>query len=285
MAEISDKIEVVKSSGEVVPFSLRKLTSSLRRSGADPAMVEEVLRQLEPSLYEGITTKKIYRLAYAILKKLSKSTAARYSLKRGIMELGPSGFPFEKFIAEILNSQGYSTRIGEFINGHCVRHEIDIVATKEGRTFMIECKFHNLPGTKSDVKVPMYIHSRFKDVEKVELTGNEFDVRFHQGWVVTNTRFTDDAIRYGTCMNMHLVGWDFPAKGSLKDLTDVFELYPLTCLTTLTKAEKQHLLEQNLVLCKELLSNESLLLRAGIRHHRLDGIMQEVRSLCGHTQV
>lgn len=123
MAVTIEKLDVVKSSGEVVPFSTKKLTSSLRKSGADTAMVNEVLRQLEPELYEGIPTKKIYRLAYAILKKLSKSTAARYSLKQGIMQLGPSGFPFEKFIAEILNAQGYSTRIGELINGHCVRHK------------------------------------------------------------------------------------------------------------------------------------------------------------------
>lgn len=148
---------------------------------------------------------------------------------------------------------------------------------------MIECKFHNLAGTKSDVKIPMYIHSRFKDVETVRLNDKEIKTRFHQGWVVTNTRFTDDAIRFGTCMHMHLIGWDFPANGSLKDLTDVFELYPLTCLTTLTNAEKQHLLEQNLVLCKELLSNEPLLLKAGIKRYRMDGILEEVRSLCGHT--
>ena len=80
-------------------------------------MVAEVFSQLEPILYEGIPTKKIYRQAFSILKKLSKPTAARYSLKKGIMQLGPSGFPFERFVAEILKIQGYTTRIGVFVDG------------------------------------------------------------------------------------------------------------------------------------------------------------------------
>lgn len=282
MADSGEKLVVTKSSGEKAAFSIRKLTSSLRRSGADARMVQEVIRELEPNLYEGISTKKIYRQAFSILKKLSRPIAARYSLKQGIMQLGPSGFPFEKFVAEILKTQGYFTQIGVFVDGHCVRHEIDIIATKDGKTHMIECKFHNLAGTKSDVKIPMYIHSRFKDVEQVQITENEIAVRFHKGWVVTNTRFTDDAIRYGTCMNMHLMGWDFPARSSLKDFVNSYDLYPLTCLTSLSHIEKQQLLDQQLVLCKELSDNRQLLVRAGIKQHRIDTIMQEVKNLCGH---
>ena len=201
------------------------------------------------------------------------------------MQLGPSGFPFEKFVAEILKTQGYATQIGVFVDGHCVRHEIDIMAIKEGRTHMIECKFHNLAGTKSDVKIPMYIHSRFKDVEQVQVADNEFVTRFHQGWVVTNTRFTDDAIRYGTCMGMHLMGWDFPAKNSLKDFVNSYDLYPLTCLTTLSHAEKQLLLNQQFVLCKELTENRQILALAGIKQHRIDTIMKEANSLCSHVRI
>ncbi|WP_242927200.1 restriction endonuclease [Pontibacter vulgaris] len=285
MADSREQLDVTKSSGEKVPFSVHKLSSSLRRSGANAAMVQEVLRQLEPTLYEGIPTKRIYRQAFSILKSLSKPTAARYSLKQGIMQLGPSGFPFEKFVAEILKVQGYATRIGVFVDGHCNRHEIDIIAVKDGFTHMIECKFHNLSGIKSDVKIPMYIQSRFKDIEKVQLSEEEFEVRFHKSWVVTNTRFTDDAVRYGNCMKMQLMGWDYPANGSLKDFVNSFELYPLTCLTSLTHTEKQQLLEQRLVLCKELLHNKQLLLLAGIKQNRLENILKEVRNLCGHSEV
>lgn len=282
MADPIDKLIVTKADGEKVLFSVGKLRLSLRKSGADETLIQEVLKQLEPMLYEGITTKKIYKHAFAILKKLSKTTAARYSLKKGIMELGPSGFPFEKFVAELLNAQGYVTEIGVFVDGHCVRHEIDVIATKDGRRTMIECKYHNLHHNKSDVKIPMYIHSRFKDVEKVWPSEKEFEIRFHEVWVMTNTRFTDDAKRYAACMNMRLVGWDFPSKSGLKDMVDSYHLYPITCLTSLTQSEKQRLLDQKIVMCKELLHNEAMLHKVGIRDNRLAGALSEVESLCGN---
>ncbi|MDX5418082.1 MAG: restriction endonuclease [Hymenobacteraceae bacterium] len=280
MAEPLDELIVTKASGEKVLFSVGKLRLSLLKSGADENLIKQVLKQLEPMLYEGITTKKIYKHAFAILKKLSKKTAARYSLKQGIMQLGPSGFPFEKFVAELLTAQGYVTEIGVFVDGHCVRHEIDVIAVKEGRRFMIECKYHNLHHNKSDVKIPMYIHSRFKDVEKVWPSEKEFEIRFHDVWVMTNTRFTDDAKRYAACMNMRLIGWDYPAKGGLKDMVDSYHLYPLTCLTTLTKSEKQKLLDLKVVLCSELLQNEALLHRVGVRDNRLQNALNEVEALC-----
>lgn len=280
-----DHLVVTKASGEKVLFSVGKLKLSLRRSGADEALVEEVLRQLEPFLYEGISTRKIYRHAYAILKKKSKTTAAKYSLRQGIMQLGPSGFPFEKFVAEVLKVQGYYTQIGVFVDGHCVRHEIDVIASKDGKHCMIECKYHNLSGNKSDVKIPMYIHSRFKDVEKVWPSEQEYEVRFHEAWIVTNTRFTEDAIRYATCMNMHLMGWDYPAKGGLKDMVNSFDLYPLTCLTTLTHSEKQKLLDMRIVLCKELLQNEQALHKAGVREKHLPSVLNEVENLCGSNNT
>jgi Holliday junction resolvase-like predicted endonuclease len=283
MANPMDQLVVTKASGEKVLFSVGKLRLSLRKSGADEQQVEEVLRQLEPKLFEGISTKKIYRFAFGILKKLSNAVAARYSLKQGIMQLGPSGFPFEKFVAELLRAQGYTTEIGVFVEGHCVRHEIDVIAVKDGKRAMIECKYHNLHRNKSDVKIPMYIHSRFRDVEKVWPSEKEFEIRFHEVWVMTNTRFTDDAIRYASCMQMKLIGWDYPSKGGIKDLVDSYHLYPLTCLTTLTHTEKQKLLDLRVVLSSELLHQEALLHRVGVRDKRLQLVLQEVTNLYNHV--
>jgi hypothetical protein len=146
--------------------------------------------------------------------------------------------------------------------------------------FMIECKFHNATGINCDVKIPLYIHSRFKDVEKkwIEVPGNGSTL--HQGWVVTNTKFTADAIQYGLCENLHLVGWDFPHNESLRDQIDASGLYPLTCLTTLTKLEKQKLLDKKIVLCQEINTDPSLLSFLFISESRISLIMSEVRSIC-----
>ncbi len=278
-----ENIIIIKASGKKVPFSLDKLHQSLRRSGANEQIVNEVINEIKKEIYDGISTKKIYKLAFKLLKKLSKHSAAKYKLKNAIMELGPSGFPFEKYVAAILDHQGYSVKVGVFVKGHCVTHEIDVVAEKEDHIFMIECKFHNSTGYICDVKIPLYIQARFKDVEQEwkNIPGN--GTKFQQGWVVTNTKFSTDAVQYGLCAGLHLLGWDFPQKQSLREMIDSSGLYPLTCLTTITLNEKQILLDKKIVLCLELRKNPDLLNQLHISDERKSNIMNELMNLCNST--
>ena len=196
------------------------------------------------------------------------------------MELGPSGFPFEQFVGELLKHKGYKTQVGIIVKGHCVNHEIDVIAEKDEHHFMIECKFHNRQDYVCDVKIPLYIQSRFLDVERQwkQLAGHA--EKFHQGWVVTNTRFSEDAAQYGRCMNMNLVGWDYPKNNGLKDWIDGSGLHPVTCLTTLTQKEKQQLLDRKIVLCKTMHHNQSVLQNIGIHSPRLEKVMEECSALC-----
>ncbi|MBA4057210.1 MAG: ATPase, partial [Marivirga sp.] len=259
MSAYIEQMAVTKASGERVPFSWKKLEHSLHRSGADESTIEVVKEKLKSHLHDGISTRKIYQHAFNILRKTSKFYAARYKLKQAIMELGPSGYPFEKFISEILKFQGFTVQVGVIVAGNCVTHEIDVVAEKDDKHFMVECKFHNQPGIKSDVKIPLYIYARFLDVEKKWKALAGHNVKFHQGWLVTNTRFTNDAIQYGSCAGLHLLGWDYPKKGSLNELIDASGLHPITSLTTLTKTEKQQLLERKIILCKEVCQKPELI--------------------------
>ena len=104
----------------------------------------------------------------------------------------------------------------------------------------------------------------------------------HQGWVVTNTRFSVDALQYGNCIGLKLIGWDYPKVGSLKEQIDTLGLFPITCLTSISKSEKQILLDRKIVLCQELKDNRKLLEQIGIRSTRLDVVLQEVHQLCKH---
>jgi hypothetical protein len=278
---MNKKVDIItKASGVQVPFSAEKLSTSLQRSGANDEVIRSIISEVKKELYPGITTKKIYKHAHALLKKVSKPTAARYTLKNAIMELGPSGFPFERFFSEILKHEGYSVRVGEIVEGRCVKHEIDVIAEKKNHYLMIECKYHNLPGISCDVKIPLYIHSRFLDVESSWKLLPGHETKLHQGWVVTNTRFTDDAIQYANCAGLHLVGWDYPFIDNLKNMIDRSGLYPITCLTSLTRVEKQHLLSNNVVLCKDIIAQPTLLTFGFIAEARIAKIIEEVHSLC-----
>ncbi len=270
---------ITKTSGAVVPFSEEKLRTSLQRSGASKDIIDSILLEVKPKLFQGITTKKIYRMAFNLLKQRSKHVAAKYKLKNAIMELGPSGYSFESFVAEILKHQGYITKVSQIVEGECVKHEIDVVAEKDNVYCMIECKYHNQPGTMSDVKIPLYIQARFQDVEKTwkELPGHQKMI--HQGWVVTNTKFTGDAVKYGTCAGLKLLSWDHPKGKGLKDLIDSSGLYPITCLTTLTKVEKQRLLDAKVVMSTDINEDQRILEKIGIKGNRLLSVMNEVQNL------
>ena len=272
-------IRITKASGEQVEFSEEKLRHSLLRSGAASTTIDLILKQVQQLLFPGISTHKIYKLAFDLLKKESKHFAARYKLKSAIMELGPSGFPFEKFISELLRHKGYQVQVGVVVQGRCVTHEIDVIAERDDEYIMVECKYHNLQGVSCDVKIPLYIDARFRDVNFIWEQQKEHTGMHRKGWLVTNTKFTEDAVQYGTCAGLNLIGWNFPAKNNLKILIDESGLYPLTCLSSLTKSEKQSLLDQKIVLCKELRDNEKLLSDLHITEIRKRSILDEIHHL------
>lgn len=273
-------IKVKKYSGELVDFDRSKLVQSLLAAKADPRIAENIAKQIDSSLYDGISTKQIYQKAFQILKTRQRPSAARYKLKRAIMELGPSGFPFERYIGHILNYDGYDTQVGVIMQGNCVSHEVDVVARKDNRCYIIECKYHNRQGKTNDVKIPLYIHSRFNDVRSKLKAMEPNSSVVYSSWIFTNTRFTSDAIDYARCSGMQLISWDYPENKSLKYRINKSGLFPITSLTSLTKREKNLLLDEGIVLCKEIQENSVLLTKFGISSARIKKIMGDINVLC-----
>ena len=159
------ELRITTASGEKTDFSIEKIAASLRKSGADEYVISQILEKIKSELYEGITTKEIYNRAYKLLRKKDSLFASRYKLKSAIYELGPTGYPFERFVAALLQNSGYKVEVGKVIKGNCVSHEIDVIAQKDNFKLFIECKFHSEQGRHCNVKIPLYIHSRFRDVE------------------------------------------------------------------------------------------------------------------------
>ena len=274
------EIEIIKSSGEKAKFSLDKLRNSLKHSGADHNLVAEILDKVQDELYDGISTTEIYNRAYALLKKKKSVFASKYKLKKAIYELGPTGFPFERFVSAILEYTGYSTKVDVIMDGICVTHEIDVVAEKNGQTTIIECKFHGEEGRNCNVKVPLYIHSRFNDVKQHWDNKKRETKELDSGWVVTNTRFTAHAIQFGNCVGLYLLSWDYPLEDGLKDRIDRLALYPITVSPLLTKREKQFLLSRDVVLCRQLWKDKFFLDHLGISNTRKVKILKEMKQLC-----
>ena len=270
-------IDVVKASGETAAFEPQKLVNSLIRAGAQEQTANEILDKIQEKLFEGMTTKAIYREAHRLLRKRSKSVAGRYSLKKAIMDLRPSGYPFENFIGALLSHRGYDVKVGEIVQGKCVKHEVDVVAENDHDHFMVECKFHSDSTRKSTVQVPLYIHSRFQDIFQHYKKLPGYKTKLQESWIVTNTRFTSEAIQYAECIGINLVSWDYPEKRSLKDWIDQSGLHPITSLQSLKKREMKILLDANIVLCRDLDEQKPLLLKLGFTKDIVNKLVRRPR--------
>lgn len=273
-------MKIIKYSGDIVNFEKVKLEKSLLKTGASQFTVENVLNQIEGKLYDGITTKKIYKIAFDLLKKASNVNAARYNLRASLELLGPAGFYFEKYISWLFREEKYSTLINLSLEGKCVSHEVDLVVQKDSEVKMIECKFHSNRNIISDVKVPMYILSRFNDLKgKTHLIFEE-PTSINGCLIATNNRFSDDAVKFAVCSGLELLSWDYPKGNSLRNRIENTRLYPVTCLTTLSLAEKEKLLMLDILVVNQLKEDTESLSFIGLSPKRIKNICKEVSELC-----
>ncbi len=274
------KYQIKKVSGELETFSRTKLINSLKRSGAEVEIVNSIADDVESWLYDGIPSKKIYDKAFALLRKKQLGIAARYKLKNAMMELGPTGYPFEFFVGQVFKLMGYDVEVGKVLQGHCVTHEVDVIATKEKEQHFIECKYYQHTGKNANVQVPMYIRSRVDDLIKYRKSLPEFEGFVFHGGVVTNTRFTADAISFGECTGLSLLSWDYPQGKGLKEIVDREKIFPITVLTRLNLSEKQQFMEKGIVICRQLAENPEVLAAIVTDNNKVKKVLQEIKYLC-----
>lgn len=268
-------VNIRKANGELMPFDGQKLIDALLRSGASKDEAEKVLQLVSKNLMEGISTNKIFKISQAYLRQVSSYAAGRYQLKKAVFDLGPGGYPFEKFVARLMEYKGYKTTTNLVEMGHCVKHELDVVAENDNEKIMIECKFHRDKGHKNDIKIPLYIQSRFLDMKSKWLENGE--TRKLTGMIVTNTRFSTDAEDFGKCMGLKLVSWDFPQGSSLRDWIDQSGYHPITSMASISNAIKAQIMERGVVLCRDLVENPLVLEKLGLSQGKIYKILSEAK--------
>lgn len=243
-------MKIRKKNGDYQEFSIEKLKKSLKRSGATDENIKKICDDIQNNIHKITSTRKLYRKAFTLLKKLEKSKVIfRYTIKKAINDLGPSGFPFEKFIAGIYRSLGWSkVRTGVKVKGQCVTHEVDMVAEKDGKKIVSEIKFHNKAKIKTDLKVILYVKERDDDLQRAGFFEDKQPIKS----LITNTIFSENVKRYGECVGMNLVSWDYPRDYNLHHMIMESELKPITCLTMINKTQKRELAENGFVFCNQV---------------------------------
>lgn len=245
---------IIKASGEKEKYKPQKIMRTVLRAGADKNLAQEVIQKIEPFVYEGMPTKEILKLVRKFLSQKEKTVAAKYNLKKAIMQMGPSGFNFEKLVERILQKDGYTTSTPLATKGRCAQHEIDVVAKKGNFIYDIECKYRNARGIYVGLQTALYVWARHQDL--VSGFKNKTCPKFTQAWLWCNTRFSSQVIQYAGCADMKLTSWDYPKKEGLRDLLEKNKFYPITVLTSLSQKDKANLFKNNIILIQDLLSQD-----------------------------
>jgi ATP cone domain len=270
---------VTKADGTTEHFKVEKLRRSLRRAGATPQEVNEIVVDVEKSLHSGMYTQEIYRHAFSLLRQQQAPAAARYSLRRALFGLGPTGFPFELFLGKLFENDGYSVKTGTIISGRCAEHEIDVAAYKEDHSFVGEAKFHARPGIKSDLQVAMYSYARLMDLKEARICTEDV-CGIKEFWLITNTKFTSAAERYAECVGVKLLSWDYPKRDNLHDRIEKAKIYPITVLQSLTPSQIETLIGRNIILCKDIMQQPHVLRHLHLSTRKQEAVIQEVSDIC-----
>jgi Holliday junction resolvase-like predicted endonuclease len=194
--------------------------------------------------------------------------------------LGPTGYPFERLIGEIFKRKGFNVEVGVIVNGQCITHEMDVIATKKSLQHIVECKYHKDQGSHVSIQVPLYVRARVDDIISTREKMPEYKNTSFLGWVITNTRFSTDSIAYSKCSGLNLLAWDFPQGEGLKDIIETLKIYPITILDTLQLKEKRYLLDKGITTCKELLSQPELLNYFNFNTKKHASVIQELNNIC-----
>ena len=275
-------IQVTKASGQTEEFDEGKLVQNLKFAKIPADIAADAANYVKNRLEDQISTQKIHDYVQEYLNKNNLiSYALHYDLKNALLRLGPSGYAFEKFVAKVLAAYGYLTQQGVTIQGKCVAHEIDVDAQKEGQHFLVECKFHNQPGTKTDVQVALYTYARFLDVRAALEPLANHSQQYHQAWLVTNTKVTKDVLDYARCMDMKVLAWGYPQMGSLREIIISSGLHPVTVLAGLHPNQYQSLFEHDIVTCadmKRAIDNNEL--PVTYSQEQKQNLLAQIREVC-----
>ncbi|MBI4131930.1 MAG: restriction endonuclease [Nitrosarchaeum sp.] len=264
---------IFKADGSKVRFNANKILSTCMRAGASRNAAQRILKKVRSDVYRDMGTSDIYKL---VLQAISEEKDAmglhqRYQLKEAIMRLGPSGFAFENYVADLLkyyNLQVSGIRVN--VKGKCALHEIDLIGMSDSRQFMIECKHNSHRGTFVGLKVALYTHARFLDTSP----------RFSGELIFCNSKISEKAKKYANCIGQQVFSWRYPSEKSLERVIEQNKLYPITILN-LSSKELGIFSNIGMMIAKDLLEYDEIKLskKTGIHAKRIRNLQVLIKKI------
>jgi hypothetical protein len=269
---------VTKADGTRQLFDREKIVRTCLRMGANRRIADEVAEKVEARSYDGIPTSKVLQLTFRLLRKYKPAVQHVLDLRRGLSLMG-SMPEFERFVQVLLARNGFEVTPNQLLTGKCVEHEVDAVARKDGVTYFVEAKHHVRYHTPTGLDESRIARAILEDVtENFEL--GRSSLKIDRAMIVTNTRYSEHAMRYGKCRNILQIGWNSPTKLSLQSMIEEKSLYPLSCLRGLKKEAKTKLVDSGVVLMEQLFEEKpsSSDRRTGIQIETIKQIMEKAKN-------
>ena len=273
---------VINFDGKRELFSKEKIYNSTRRAGSSKKLARRISEIIASEVYPGIKTSEIFTKVRRMLRQESPGVSLKFNLKKAMKKLGPSGFPFEKFVGATFSRWGFKVKLNQQIPGLCCVHEIDFLAEKDNLFYIGECKYRNLPGGRIHSKDALANYARFLDIKK----GNFLNKKNYQklrikSLLVTNTKFTSRTIRYSKCVGAELLGWGYPKKEGLEYLIGNQKLYPVTILPSLNRYLTEIFVSKKIMLVEDLLRKNinQLIEKTKLSKKSLKPLIEEARVL------
>jgi len=271
-------VYVTKADGTMQLFDREKVVRTCLRMGASRKTADEIAEKVERRLYDGIQTSKILQMTLRLLRKYKPAVRHLLDLRKGL-SLMDSKPEFENFVQILLAHNGFEVTPNRLITGRCVEHEVDAIAKKDGLTYFVEAKHHINYHTPTGLDESRIARAILEDVtEGFEL--GKSSLRVDRAMIVTNTRYSEHARRYGRCRNILQIGWSSPTNLCLQNMIEEKNLYPLSCLRDLKNETKTKLVNSGIVLMKQLFEEtlQTLARKTGIQKETLKQIIEKAKT-------
>jgi len=267
---------VIKSTKQKELYDKTKVFDSLKRINLSEDKINEILFAIDKKLPKVVSTKRLFEFIFNYLKKFETSKYYRFNLKQAIFKLGPTGYPFEKFIAHLFSLYGYQSFHNVFLKGKCLSYEIDVLIENDEVIYAGECKFHQVNWARNDLKIVLYCYARFLDLKEINYPNKNF-----LPLIITNTRFTTEAIRFCKCYNIGFISWKEPENNNLVSLIEGKLAYPLTVFDFLSSKVLQNFFKYDIVLVSDILDKDKNYLKkiSGLSESEIDKLINEANIL------
>jgi len=271
-------IFVVKADGRRQPFDKEKIVRTCLRMGASREIAEKIARIIESKAYNGMETREILKTIFRLLSRYKPAVKHIVDLRKSLSLMDPRDF--ECFVQILLGEHGYDVTPNQIICGKCVEHEVDAVARKKGKTYIVEVKRHSNYHTPTGLDVSRIARAVLEDVTEGFKLGLH-DLKIDGAMIVCNTKLSNHAKRYAKCRGIHHIGWRTPPNHDLRVMIEEKKLYPITYLKGLDAATKEKLASAGIILLKQLTAKplKELEMETGIRRETLRLIVKRAKTV------